>query len=170
MREGRARQYREYCKRGRQSSAPAAPRPGGLRPKSSVAALLALPIFAIWAAASASPPTILATTQHAFDYEIGSNQIHGFHRVRRPKSKLTQSMPGITARYIAEQAIKLLLYYVVTLTCLAFKRGSVEHLNVTAAVAYQSRALQIPGGLGHTFAAHAEHVRDQFLGHGEFVG
>jgi len=74
MREGRARQYREYCKRGRQSSAPAAPRPEGLRPKSPLTALFVLPIFAIWAATSASPPTILASTQHAFDYEIGSNQ------------------------------------------------------------------------------------------------
>jgi hypothetical protein len=29
--------------------------------------------------------------------------------------------------------------------------------------------LQFPGGLGNPLAPHAEHVGDQFLGHGELV-
>jgi hypothetical protein len=50
-----------------------------------------------------------------------------------------------------------------------FQVRAVDNGDPAALVSNQPGVLQLPGSLGDVFAAHPEHVGDQFLGHGNFI-
>ena len=68
-----------------------------------------------------------------------------------------------------EQAIELLFDHVVALANPRFQSRSIQHGDVTTVVINQSRSLQFPCRLRDAFAAHAQHIGDQFLGHVQLV-
>src|SRR5262247_1284310 len=61
-----------YCKGSRQRDAPRSPRPSGLRPGRSAAALPSLTISTYGLPRAPCIRSVLATTHHAPIYEIGS--------------------------------------------------------------------------------------------------
>src|ERR1700676_4042779 len=70
---------------------------------------------------------------------------------------------------VGQETIELRLYYLVALTGPRLQTRAIEHADPASLVTDQPGVLQLPGGFGDAFAAHAQHVGDQFLGHGEFV-
>src|SRR5438874_4437686 len=70
---------------------------------------------------------------------------------------------------VGQETIELGLDYLVTLTGPRLHTRAIEYGDPASPVTYQSGVLQLPGSLGDAFAAHAQHVGDQFLCHGEFV-
>lgn len=71
--------------------------------------------------------------------------------------------------YIAQQTIVFVFDHRVALTHARLQARPVKHGDVAAAVANEPRLLQMPGGFGDAFAAHAEHAGNQFLRHGQFI-
>src|SRR6185437_2300235 len=69
-----------------------------------------------------------------------------------------------------KQACKLVSHYFVALAYHAFKARSVEDPNSATAVFDDTCPLQFSGSFRDALAPHAEHVRDQFLGHCQLVG
>jgi hypothetical protein len=70
---------------------------------------------------------------------------------------------------IGQETIKLRLDDVVALARPRLQTRAIEHCDPASLVTYQPGVLQLPGGFGDAFTAHAEHVGNQFLCHGEFV-
>ena len=68
-----------------------------------------------------------------------------------------------------EQAIGFRFDHLVALADPRFQSRPVQHRDVATAVINQSRLLQFPGGLRDAFAAHAQHIGDQFLGHDQLI-
>jgi hypothetical protein len=68
-----------------------------------------------------------------------------------------------------QKAVEFALDEAVAFACTCFEAGAVEHLDVAAAVMNQAFVVQLAGCFGNAFAAHAEHVGDQLLGHGQIV-
>jgi hypothetical protein len=50
-----------------------------------------------------------------------------------------------------------------------FEAGAIEHRDMATRVAYEARMLQFERRFGDTFATHAQHIGNQFLGHHELV-
>ena len=68
-----------------------------------------------------------------------------------------------------EQAIGFRFDHLVALADPRFQSRSVQHRDVATAIINLSRFLQFACGLRDAFAAHAEHIGDQFLGHDQLV-
>jgi hypothetical protein len=58
---------------------------------------------------------------------------------------------------VGQETIELRLYHLVALAGPRLQTGAIEHGDLAAAVIDQPGVLQLPGGLGDAFAAHAEH-------------
>jgi len=71
--------------------------------------------------------------------------------------------------FIQIRAIDFILDHGITLAAQLLKPGPVQHGDVPVAVFDHPEFLQLTGGLADAFAAHAQHVGDQFLGHGQCV-
>src|SRR5205085_7728472 len=71
---------------------------------------------------------------------------------------------------VGQQPIEFRLDDLVALAGARLETAAIEHADPSPAVADQPKLLQLPRSLGNAFAAHAEHVGDQFLGHGQLVG
>jgi hypothetical protein len=72
-----------------------------------------------------------------------------------------------TAGRWVEQAVALALHHRIAFAAALFQPVAVEDPDHAAPVLDDARLLQPAGCLGHPFAANAEHVGDQLLGHGE---
>src|SRR6202158_5835276 len=70
---------------------------------------------------------------------------------------------------VGQETIELRLDHLVALTGPRLQAWAIEHGDPASLVTDQPSALQLPGGFGGAFTAHAQHVGDQFLGHGELV-
>src|ERR1700676_2047953 len=70
---------------------------------------------------------------------------------------------------VGQETIELRLDHLVALTGPRLQARAIEHRDLASPVTDQPGVLQLPGGFGDAFTTHAEHVGDQFLGHGEFV-
>ena len=68
-----------------------------------------------------------------------------------------------------QQPVCLGLDYQVALAAEPFQAGPVQYRDLPSAVLDDALALQFSGRFGDAFAAHAEHVGDQFLGHGQVI-
>ena len=68
-----------------------------------------------------------------------------------------------------EQAIEFRFDHLVALANPRFQSQSIQHRDVATSIINQSRFLQFFCGLCNAFAAHAQIVGDQFLGHGQLV-
>ncbi len=66
---------------------------------------------------------------------------------------------------LSQQSIELVFHHAVTLAHGLFQLLAVEDLYATTNVTNSSTILQAAGGHGNAFATHAQHVRDEFLGH-----
>ena len=71
---------------------------------------------------------------------------------------------------LSEQPIELVFDHPVTLADSPFQLLAVDDLHVSANVTNSSAILQAAGSHGHAFAANAQHVGYQFLGHNQLVG
>ena len=78
-------------------------------------------------------------------------------------------MQSLDGSGIAEQAMEFFLDHVVAFTNAGLQSRPVQCRDVTTAVAYQTSALQIPGGFRDAFAADAEHAGNQLLCHRQFI-
>src|ERR1700690_1437475 len=70
---------------------------------------------------------------------------------------------------VGQEPITLCLDHLVTLTGTRLQTRTVEHGDPTSKVMYYSGGLQLPGRLGHSLATHAQHIRDQFVRHMQFI-
>src|SRR6202521_4792347 len=70
---------------------------------------------------------------------------------------------------VGQETIELRLDHLVALTRPRLQARAIEHGDSASLRTDQPSALQLPGGFGDAFTAHAQHVGDQFLGHGKFV-
>ena len=68
-----------------------------------------------------------------------------------------------------QQAIELSLNDRVAFAYTPFELLTIDDCDMAAVVFNDTRILQLSCGLVHAFAANAEHVRDEFLRHSEFV-
>jgi hypothetical protein len=68
-----------------------------------------------------------------------------------------------------EQTIILSFDNRIALAYLCFQLEAIEYGNVAAAAMDQSRLLQLSSGLRDAFAAHAQHMSDQFLRHRQLI-
>jgi len=84
----------------------------------------------------------------------------------RCKSSIRANPPVSAPR---EQAIMLGFDHSVTLTNVSFQSLPVKNLDVTAHVTNESLVLQARSSMGNTFAPHAQHIRNEFLSHFQFV-
>ena len=76
---------------------------------------------------------------------------------------------GVLLDDVGQETIELRLDDLVALTGARLQARAVEHRDLASPVTDQPGVLQLPGSFGDAFTAHAQHVGDQFLGHGEFV-
>src|SRR6185312_11220027 len=63
-----------------------------------------------------------------------------------------------------QQAVGFLLDHGIALAAELFQARPVQHCNVSTLIGDHTELLQLAGGLGDAFAAHAEHVSDELLG------
>src|SRR6202790_3165297 len=70
---------------------------------------------------------------------------------------------------VGQETIELRLDHLVALARPRLQTRAIEHGDPASLVTDQPSALQLPGGFGDAFTAHAQHIGDQFLGHGELV-
>jgi hypothetical protein len=77
--------------------------------------------------------------------------------------------PRSCARHVQQQTVILALSDLVALAGVVFQALAVQYSDVAAAVLDQAFVLQLAGGGGDAFAAHAQHDGDQFLGHFQLI-
>src|SRR5215210_6891138 len=71
---------------------------------------------------------------------------------------------------LTEKAVVLVFYHLVTLTGGGFQTGPIEYGDGAAHVFDKAAFLQVPGGYRNPFAANAEHIGYQVVGHDQIVG
>src|SRR5882762_5177133 len=69
-----------------------------------------------------------------------------------------------------QEAIALFPDHGITLATQLFQPWPVQHRDLPADIADNTELVQFAGGFGDPFTAHAEHVGDELLGHGQLVG
>src|SRR4030095_10775453 len=72
-------------------------------------------------------------------------------------------------RNIGQEPVEFRLDYLIALTRPRLQPRAIYYGDLAPAIMNQPGVLQLPSGLGDTFAAHAQHVGDQLLRHGQFV-
>src|SRR5471032_1026303 len=87
------------------------------------------------------------------------------------KQQKWRAAPSTTlaAAHIRQQTAKFLLDHAITFADMAFQPGPVLHGDMAAPVTDEAARLQAASRLRHAFAAHAQHIGDQFLRHGQFA-
>src|SRR6202521_59477 len=88
---------------------------------------------------------------------------------QRGRSRRKRQRFGELRNNVRQETIELRLDHLVALTGPRLQARAIEHRDLASLVTDQPGVLQLAGGFGNAFAAHAQHVGDQFLGHGEFV-
>jgi hypothetical protein len=71
--------------------------------------------------------------------------------------------------HVEQQARQLFFDDAIALANLGLQSGPVKHRYVAAAVTNKTGTLQIPGGLGYAFPAHAERAGDELLRDDQFI-
>ena len=69
-----------------------------------------------------------------------------------------------------QEAIAFFLHHRITLATQLFQLWPVEYRDLPTDVTDDTELVQLAGGFGDPFTAHAEHVGDELLGHGQVVG
>src|SRR5450631_2822702 len=70
---------------------------------------------------------------------------------------------------IGKQSVVFIFDHRVTLASASLQPGAIEHRDMATRIADQAGLLKFQCRLSNAFAAHAEHVGDQFLSHHEFI-
>src|ERR1700680_2294434 len=69
-----------------------------------------------------------------------------------------------------QETIALFLNHGITLATQLFQPRPVQYRDLSTDVADNTELVQLAGGFGDAFTAHAEHIGDELLGHGQLVG
>ena len=87
----------------------------------------------------------------------------------RPASLRSLNRAAGTVRQ-PHQAVGFIFNHGITLARQPFQTVPVQHSDPPSIVADDACSLQLPRRLRHTFAAYAQHVRNELLRHGQLVG
>lgn len=74
------------------------------------------------------------------------------------------------SRHRGKESVVFLLDHGIAFTCSPLKLLAIEHRDMAALIPDQPSLLQVSSGLRAPFTTNAQHVRDQFLRHHQFLG